>query len=95
MYVAKTYENNIPVRDRYKTKTVMIPKPEFFVFYNGKADLDTEYELKLSDAYIDKGNEDNLSLELKVRVININSKAGNDILKNAKFLMNILYLLKK
>lgn len=53
MYVAKTYEEIIPIRDRYKTKTVMIPKPEFFVFYNGVPNLDTEYELKLSDAYID------------------------------------------
>lgn len=39
-----------------------------------------------NDAYIEKKSvdnkkENNLSLEMKVRVININSEAGNDILE--------------
>ena len=70
---------------------VKIPIPEFFVFYNGREKIGKEKILKLSDAYIFDSDiditEDNpLSLELTVKVININSDAGNEILTQCKIL---------
>ena len=81
MYAGRAYEQLVSIKDRYKSKAVKIPRPEFFVFYNGIDKIDSECTLKLSDSYIDKSdidmNDNNpLSLELIVKVININSEAG-------------------
>ena len=91
MYVGRAYEQLVPIEKRYKKKTVKIPIPEFFVFYNGKEEIGKEKIMKLSDAYIFDSDiditEDNpLSLELTVKVININSDAGNEILTQCKIL---------
>ena len=69
---------------RYRTKQVMIPTPEFYVFYNGKEDFPVEKELVLSDAYLCPP-EDN-SLELKVKVININSDKAHKLLAKCEIL---------
>ena len=91
MYVGRAYEQLVPIEKRYKKKTVKIPMPEFFVFYNGTEEIGKEKILKLSDAYIFDSDiditEDNpLSLELTVKVININSDAGHEILAQCKIL---------
>lgn len=100
MYVGRTYEQLIPVKERYKAKIVKIPRPEFFVFYNGTENIESEYELKLSDAYIDKmsvdnGDNDAVSLELKVKVININSKSGNEALEKCRVLKEYTQFVEK
>lgn len=86
LYVARTYEKIVPVRERYKKETYKIPRPEFFVFYNGQYDEKVESVQKLSDAYLDSEEDDNVSLELVVKVININTKAGGELLKKCKVL---------
>lgn len=86
LYVSRTYEKIVPVRERYKKETYKIPRPEFFVFYNGQYDEKVESVQKLSDAYLDSEEDDNVSLELVVKVININTKAGGELLKKCKVL---------
>lgn len=86
LYIARTYEKMVPLRGRYATGTVKIPRPEFLVFYNGESKTETEYIQKLSDAYIDKMDESNVSLELTVRVININTYAGSKLLEKCRVL---------
>ena len=86
LYVARTYEKIVPVRERYKKETYKIPRPEFFVFYNGQYDEKVESVQKLSDAYLDSEEDDNVSLELIVKVININTKAGSELLRKCKVL---------
>lgn len=86
LYVARTYEKIVPIRERYKKEIYKIPRPEFFVFYNGQSDGETEFIQKLSDAYLDNGEDDNVSLELVVKVININTNAGSELLKKCKVL---------
>lgn len=76
----------VPLRGRYATGTVKIPRPEFFVFYNGESKTETEYTQKLSDAYIDSPDKSNVSLELTVKVININTYAGSKLLEKCKVL---------
>ena len=34
LYVSRVYEALVPVKERYRLKTVLLPRPEFFVFYN-------------------------------------------------------------
>jgi hypothetical protein len=86
LYVARTYEKIVPLRDRYKSKTVKIPRPEFFVFYNGETKTQTEFVQKLSDAYLDTEDNTNVSLELSVKFININTEAGSELLNKCKVL---------
>lgn len=57
MYVGRTYEQLVPVKHRYKEKTVKILRPELF-FYNRTKYTESEYKLKLLDAYFDKNSVD-------------------------------------
>ena len=84
LYAGRVYEELVEEDARYRTKQVMIPTPEFYVFYNGKEDFPVEKELVLSDAYLCPP-EDN-SLELKVKVININSDKAHKLLAKCEIL---------
>ncbi|MBO5117215.1 MAG: Rpn family recombination-promoting nuclease/putative transposase, partial [Treponema sp.] len=88
-YVSRIYEQLIPSEDRYEKKMIKIPYPEFFVFYNGTEDYPVETELRLSDAFIFPDEKYNIknkdfSLEIKVRIVNINSDKQSPILKQCK-----------
>ena len=69
-------------RDRYLRKLKQIPTPEFYVFYNGEAQYPSQTELKLSDAFTVKSAK--LSLELVVKVININYNKDSKLLEACK-----------
>ena len=84
MYIGRAYEQLVPGRQRYKRGIVKLPKPEFYTFYNGKDPMEKERVLKLSDAY--KVREGDPMLELVVRVININPKAGHELLEKCPVL---------
>ena len=88
-YVSRIYEQLVPSEDRYEKKMIKIPYPEFFVFYNGTEDYPVETELRLSDAFIFPDEKYNIknkdfSLEIKVRIVNINSDKQSPILKQCK-----------
>ena len=88
-YVSRIYEHLVPSEDRYEKKMIKIPYPEFFVFYNGTEDYPVETELRLSDAFIFPDEKYNIknkdfSLEIKVRIVNINSDKQSPILKQCK-----------
>ena len=53
-------------------------------FYNGKKDQPLEQELMLSDAFMNPSWEN--TVELKVKVININSDKAHGVLKKCKVL---------
>lgn len=84
LYAGRVYEELVEEDARYRTKQVMIPTPEFYVFYNGKEDFPVEKELVLSDAYLCPPEEN--SLELKVKVININSDKAHKLLAKCEIL---------
>ena len=90
MHIGRTYEKLVPVRERYKKKMVRIPKPEFYVLYNGKENIENETELRLSDAYRDNENgidkDEEYSLQLVVKVLDINLDSKADILKKCPIL---------
>ena len=90
-YISRIYEQLVPSEDRYEKKMIKIPYPEFFVFYNGTEDYPVETELRLSDAFIFPDEKYNIknkdfSLEIKVRIVNINSDKQSPILKQCKML---------
>ncbi len=81
-YVARLYERTQNPQNRYLRNLIKIPRPEFFVFYNGKEDYPVESTLKLSDAFLPEGQD--VPLELIVKVFNINKDKNNKILQKCK-----------
>lgn len=84
LYAGRAYERLVPVRDRYRKKMVTLPKPEFYTFYNGTEEFETEKVLKLSDAY--RIQDGDYMLDLSVKVININPDKHHDILEKCQVL---------
>ena len=80
LYLGRAYEQIVPVKNRYRRKMVKIPKPEIYTFYNGTTEWAKEKVLKLSDAFIEKDSEEP-SVELKVKVININPEQHHEVLE--------------
>jgi len=64
---------------------VHIPTPEFIVLYNGSEPFPREQTLRLSDAFISSNTHEVFgSLELTVRVININPGFNEELLQKSK-----------
>ena len=97
-YVSRIYEQIVPSEDRYEKKMIKIPYPEFYVFYNGTDEYPVENELRLSDAFIlpeDKyASDKKISLEILVKVININIDKENPILKQCRALQEYSTLIE-
>ena len=87
-YIARIYENITTKDEKFGRKLVKLPIPEFYVFYNGKDDYPTESMMKLSDAFMQLGDNCELKnqLEISVKVININVDKENPILKRCEAL---------
>ena len=94
-YIARIYEKITTKDEKFGRKLVKLPVPEFYVFYNGKDDYPTESVMKLSDAFMQLGDNSELKnpfenanypLEISVKVININVDKENSILKRCETL---------
>ena len=87
-YIARVFEKITDDRAIYHDKLIEIPTPEFIVLYNGIKPFPAEKTLKLSDAYkgTDKTIEKFGSLELTVRVVNINPGYNDDLLQKSEAL---------
>lgn len=81
-YLAKEYEKESYSDAVYSKRLVKIPTPELYVFYDGQEDAPEEWELKLSDAFIEKC--DKISVEAVVKVINVNYEKGAEFLSRCK-----------
>ena len=83
-YIAKEYQKLYFSRAIYSEIPVKLPTPEFYVLYNGTKDAPLEQTLKLSDTFI--GECDTISLELIVKVINVNYEKGSEVLEKCRTL---------
>ena len=63
-------------RRLYERRAIKLPRPEFFVLYNGAEPTEPFTEMKLSDAFKEPTN----SLELKVKFYNINYPYNRSLL---------------
>lgn len=78
LYIADILQKTMVDKTIYGSRRLMIPSPNFIVFYNGLEELPEKMELKLSDSFLVPA--DNPELELKVTVLNIN-EGMNEALK--------------
>ena len=91
MYIARVYEKIIGDKNIYSSHPIPLPRPEFFVLYNGVAPYPDEKILRLSDLFelaasLGIPEKENPSLELMVNVININQGRNGGILQRCKTL---------
>jgi hypothetical protein len=89
LYISHVYEGTVKSKALYSDTRLKIPRPEFFVLYNGTAPYPDEDTLHLSDLFV---NMETLrlpekarpALELDVRVININEGRNSEIAARCK-----------
>ena len=93
IYYGRTIEKLIPPLDIYRRKRIMIPTPEFYVFYNGTYPQPLEETLLISDSYLEK--TDAPMLQLKTKVININLPAGHEILQKSRSMYEYSWFVQK
>jgi hypothetical protein len=90
MYIARVYEKIIGDKNIYSTRLIPLPRPEFFVLYNGTASYPPEKILNLSESYESITSlglaEGSPALELEVAIININQGINVDLLQRCQTL---------
>lgn len=81
MYAAKLYDKYIQQKklNIYGRKLARLPIPKLVAFYNGTEGEDDRI-LKLSDAFIQEGNQMKADIEARVRMININYGRNESLL---------------
>jgi hypothetical protein len=84
LYFSEIYKKIVDRRSLYKKALVKIPKPEFIVFYNGTEDTPDQWEERLSDAFIDPEGDGKNTLDLVVRVYNINKGRNKELLSRSE-----------
>lgn len=88
IYFSNILEQMIKGHNIYGRKLVRIPTPKFAVFYNGDEKEPEQYNLKLSDAYVQPVN--NPELELTCKVYNINYGKNKELLSKCRFLKDYM-----
>jgi len=88
---------SISDREMYRQRLMKIPTPELIVLYNGKAEYPEEKELRLSDAFKEMpGHREKYgSLDLTVRVLNINAGHNEDIVSKSPALNGYVTFIRK
>ena len=77
-------------KDLYKNALATIPTPKFYVLYNGKEKLKNNV-LCLSDAF--RFDNHDFSLQLTVKIIDINHDSGEEVLQKSPSLGGYAYLI--
>jgi hypothetical protein len=91
MYIARVYEKIVLDRKIYSTQRISIPRPEFYVLYNGTAPYPEEATLRLSEMFGDLkalglSVKEEAALELRVRVLNINEGKNSAVAERSRTL---------
>jgi len=100
IYIARIYEKILGDRNIYASRLIHIPRPEFFVLYNGTSPYPDEALIKLSDAFEsglmpDMIKKEHPALELEVKVININQGRNKKIAQKCKTLWEYSAFIEK
>ena len=93
MYISDIYSEITREENLYGTRLVQLPTPQFVIFYNGEQEQPDRKVLRLSDAYMVK--EDEVSLEVKVLMLNINKGHNEGLLSACKTLREYVERVRK
>jgi len=97
LYIARIYERFIDGKAIYRSKQIKLPRPEFYVLYNGTAKMPDKTILRMSDAFLDYPNAAaNLCpLELEVAVFNVNAGHNKDAVSRSENLSGYVRFVRK
>ena len=86
VYLAEEYQKLLKraERDIYGSRQVKLPTPQCIVFYNGEKEIPEEEILSLSDAF--ENQKVKVSVELKVRMLNINHGKNRELMEKCRVL---------
>lgn len=86
MYLAQEYHKIIEQAEDslYSSRLIPLPTPQCVVFYNGTKEMPEEHTLCLSDAFQNKAVPS--SVELRVKMLNINYGHNIQLMKQCKLL---------
>ncbi len=84
MYIADLFSDMTKDENLYGRKLILLPTPRFIVFYNGEEERPEREILSLSSAFWVQDQE--LSLELKAIVLNINQGHNENLMKACRTL---------
>lgn len=95
LYIAESYNRYIKEHNlgklMYTTRLVKFPTPKFIVFYNGLAEKQERYQMKLSDCFAKSGS----CIEMKVEAYNINYGKNRELMKKCKTLEDYSVLIHR
>jgi len=100
LYIARIYERFIDGKAIYKSKLISLPRPEFYVLYNGVAPMPDMATLRLSDAFVDCPEAKTevggfFPLELEVPVINVNVGRNQSVIGKSENLSGYVCFVDK
>ena len=82
-------------RDIFSRRLVTLPTPKFIVFYNGTEPQPEYSEMKLSDCFQKKDEDEKSMLELVCKVYNINKGKNKELLERCKWLSDYMVFVDK
>ncbi|GHT00388.1 hypothetical protein FACS1894108_12320 [Planctomycetales bacterium] len=87
LYAAEEYKRLVgDDRQIYSQRLIDLPRPEFFVFYNGWQDAPERCKLNLSEAFVKLGGKKPSPLNLTVNFYNINYGHNAELLNKSRTL---------
>ena len=96
LYIARVYEKLISLDAAFSSKRIEIPRPDFYVLYNGDKDLPDRSTERLSDAFADPVMAGAGGfLDLEVTVLNINPRRNTDMVRRCKDLADYVTFVSK
>ena len=86
IYLAEEYQKLVEQAGEilYGTRQIVLPTPQCIVFYNGEKEMPEEKILSLSDAF--ENQKVKASVELKVRMLNINHGKNRELMEKCRVL---------
>ena len=81
LYIAAIYEKLLPRKNLYGKRMVKIPRPEFYLFYNGRDAFPDKTTLRLSPSFEKVQGAEKSFLELEVKAYNINAGHNKELLR--------------
>lgn len=100
LYFARLYQKMFEGKDLYSTRRLMIPFPQFIIFYNGTKEQSERKLLKLSDSFtVSNEKTDTLfmssALECTAIQLNVNYGHNRDLMEKCRRLSDYAALISK
>ena len=92
-YICEQLRRYIPAKQLYQNKRILLPQPEFHVFYTGSEDAPETEEMKLSEGYMQE--EGDIRLELEVIVHNIAYGSEKRLLQKSRSLHDYSFFMNR